>query len=61
MAMDMRALYYVALMLQQEQGQDKQRYEESVKSNENFLNQNFSIIANKIYDLEARLLTLENP
>lgn len=56
MALDMRALYYVALP---EAGQDEARYREDIKSNENAMNQNFTILVQKIEELEARLSALE--
>lgn len=56
MAMDMRALYYVALP----SGDDKEElYRETVKANENNLNQNFTLIAQKLEELEQRLSLLE--
>lgn len=56
MALDMRALYYVMLPSQQEQGED---YLERIKANENNLNQNFTSIAQKLEEMEARLSALE--
>ena len=56
MAMDMRALYYVALP----SGQDEQElYQDTVKANENNLNQNFTLIAQKLEEIETRLSMLE--
>ena len=56
MAMDMRALYYVALpsgeMLED-------MYQDTVKANENNLNQNFTLITQKIEEMEQRLSMLE--
>ena len=57
--MDMRALYYVALPIERGSGEDAQRHEEDIKANENCLNQNFSLLAAKIYEYEARLAALE--
>lgn len=57
--MDMRALYYIALATGMEKGQDKQRYDEEVKANENFLNQNFTVMTQKLAELTARIETLE--
>lgn len=58
MALDMRALYYVTLP--EAGGAESEReYEEAVKANENFLNQNFDTIKNKLAELEARLCALE--
>lgn len=56
---DMRALYYIALPTGLQKGQDRQRYEEQIKANENFLNQNFTVIAQKITELAARIEALE--
>lgn len=55
MALDMRALYYVTLP----DIKDAELYRETVKANENNLNQNFTAIAQKIEELETRLSTLE--
>lgn len=57
-ALEMRALYYVLLPVREE-GEDAQRHLESVKANENNLNQNFTILTKKIEELEARLSFLE--
>ena len=40
MALDMRALYYVALPTERSEADDVQRHEEDIKANENCLNQN---------------------
>ena len=56
--LEMRALYYVSLPYRDE-GEDAQRHLESVKANENNLNQNFAILTKKIEELEARLSFLE--
>ena len=55
MALDMRALYYVTLP----DIKDAELYSETVKANENNLNQNFTAIAQKIEELETRLSALE--
>ena len=57
-AMEMRALYYVLFPIQAE-GEDRQRYLDNMKANENNLNQNFTILAQKLQELEARLSILE--
>ena len=57
--MDMRALYYIALATGLEKDQDKQRYNEEIKANENFLNQNFTVITQKLAELTARVENLE--
>ena len=55
---DMRALYYV--MLQNPlAGRDRLADDNTVSSNENLLNQNFTILAKKIAELELRLSRLE--
>lgn len=59
MALDMRALYYVALPTERGKADDFQRHEEDIKANENCLNQNFSVLAQKIYEFEARRALLE--
>ena len=56
MAMDMRALYYVALP----SGDIREdMYDETLKANQNNLNQNFTLIAQKIEEIEQRLSMLE--
>lgn len=59
MAFDMRALYYIALPAGAEREANRQAYAERVKANENCLNQNFTILSQKIAELEARLAALE--
>lgn len=54
MALDMRALYYVTFNLK-----DDMNLSENIKANENFLNQNFNILAEKVYELEERIAMLE--
>ena len=56
--LEMRALYYVLFHIQAE-GEDRQRYLDNMKANENNLNQNFTILAQKLQELEARLSILE--
>lgn len=53
----MRALYYVQLVC--EDNGDALASAEDMKMNENYLNQNFTIIAQRIAELEARIETLE--
>lgn len=60
MALDMRALYYIALPAGAQREENRQTYTERVKANENCMNQNFTILAQKIADLEARLSALES-
>lgn len=57
-ALEMRALYYILLPIREQEG-DMQLYLESVKANENNLNQNFTILTKKVEELEARLSLLE--
>lgn len=54
--MDMRALYTIALSAQRE----SPTAEDDMKANENCLNQNFTILTQKIEELEARLRALES-
>lgn len=56
MAMDMRALYTIALTARRE----SPTAEEDIKANENCLNQNFTILAQKIEELENRVKALES-
>jgi len=56
MAMDMRALYYVALPTGDI---TEDMYDETLKANQNNLNQNFTLIAQKIEEIEQRLSMLE--
>ncbi len=56
--LEMRALYYVLFPIRAE-GEDRQRYLDNMKANENNLNQNFTILAQKLQELEARLSILE--
>lgn len=58
--MEMRALYYVYLPSERGKNEDAQKHDEDVKANENCLNQNFSLIAGKIYEFEARIAMLES-
>ena len=57
--MDMRSLYYVYLPTERRQENDVKRYEDWVKKNENCMNQNFTLLADKIYEFEARLAIIE--
>ena len=59
MALDMRALYSIALPAGRERDANRQAYTERVKANENCLNQNFTILSQKIAELEARLAAIE--
>ena len=55
MALDMRALYYVALPTERSEADDVQRHEDDIKANENCLNQNdyFSPRTNQFLHLNA--------
>ena len=57
--MEMRALYYVALPSAAENGEDPQQRDDDIRANENCLNQNFTLLAEKIAEFEARLAVLE--
>ena len=57
--MDMRSLYPVSLPAGIGEGDDKQDYEDWIKKNESCLNMNFGLLAEKIYEFEARLAALE--
>ena len=57
--MDMRALYYVYLPSERGNDEDAQKHDEFVKANENCLNQNFSLVAGKVYEFEARINMIE--
>lgn len=57
--MDMRALYYIALPVPLGAGEDAGHHEEDIKANENCLNQNFTLLAGKIYEYEERIAELE--
>ncbi|HMM30600.1 MAG TPA: hypothetical protein PKB13_02360 [Clostridia bacterium] len=60
MALDMRALYYIVLPHAQAHEASTQQAEEEIKANENCLNQNFTILAQKLAELEWRLSSLES-
>lgn len=57
--MDMRALYYVILRGSSPSGKGSAADEEFTKSNENRLNVNFKLIADRLQELEARIAVLE--
>lgn len=59
MAMDMRALYYIMLPIE-EQKADRRTFFETAKANENCLNQNFTILTQKLEELESRLSGVES-
>ncbi|MGN0787403.1 MAG: hypothetical protein ACI4OB_08420 [Christensenellales bacterium] len=56
--MEMRALYYIALPTERSGNMNEIDYEADVKANENCLNQNFTLIADKLYELETLLNAL---
>lgn len=57
--MDMRALYYIGLPVERAETEDKNNYEADIKANENCLNQNFALLAEKIYEFEAAIALLQ--
>lgn len=57
--MDMRALYPVSLPTERDGNDDKKSHEDWIKKNESCLNINFSLIAEKITELELRVALLE--
>ena len=57
--MDMRALYPVNLPTERDGEEDKKSHEDWIKKNESCLNINFSLIAEKLAELEIRLALLE--
>lgn len=57
--MDMRALYYIYLPSERNKNEDAQKHDEDVKANENCLNQNFSLLAGKVYEFESRIASIE--
>ena len=57
--MDMRALYYIYLPSERGKNEDAQKHDEDVKANENCLNQNFTLLAGKVYEFESRIALLE--
>ena len=56
--MDMRALYYIALPTFAP-GEEDAEAAAGIKANENCMNQNFTIITQKLAELEARLSAIE--
>jgi len=58
--MDMRSLYFIYLPTERQEYDDPKVYNDWVKKNENCMNQNFMLLADKIYEFEARLAALEN-
>lgn len=58
--MEMRALYYISLPTGKDKSIDSLDYESDVKANENCLNQNFKLIADKLYELELALEALSS-
>jgi len=53
MALDMRALYYIALA--QLLAEEHPEHYEKTRAIENCLNQNFTIISHKLAEIDARL------
>lgn len=58
--MEMRALYYISLPVGKDKNIDSLDYESDVKANENCLNQNFRLIADKLYELEIALDSIKS-
>lgn len=58
--MEMRSLYAVRLPTERQDQDDPKQHEDWIKKNENCLNQNFSLLAEKIYEFEMRLAVLES-
>ena len=58
--MDMRSLYPVSLPTERREDADEKQFNDWIKKNENCLNQNFYLLAQKIYEFEERLARLEN-
>jgi hypothetical protein len=57
--MDMRSLYTVYLASERSDAEDPKTYDDRIKKNESCLNMNFALLAEKIYEFEARLAALE--
>ncbi len=57
--MDMRSLYHIYLPTERDENADPKDYEDWVKKNQNCLNQNFQLLAEKVYEFELRLAVLE--
>lgn len=57
--MDMRSLYTVYLPSERSEAEDSKTYDDRIKKNESCLNMNFALLAEKIYEFEARLAALE--
>ncbi len=50
-----QALFPVYLPRQMQKGEDRERHDDAVAQNENNLNQNFSILYQKLIEMEAML------
>ena len=57
--MEMRSLYPICLPTEREEGDDRKTHTDWIKKNESCLNMNFALLAEKIYEFEARLAALE--
>ena len=51
----LQAMFPVYLPRRMESGEDEQKYDTGISQNENNINQNFSILYNKLVEIEARL------
>ena len=60
MIMEMRSLYPISLPVELAEGEDRKDHEDWIKKNESCLNMNFGLLAEKIYEFEARLAILES-
>ncbi len=58
--LDMRALYYITLAQSLKAGDDIENYDNAIKANENMLNQNFRIIADKLDEITALIAAMNN-
>ena len=57
--MEMRSLYPVRLPTERAEGEDLKQHNDAVMKNEDCLNRNFTLLAEKIYEFEARIAYLE--
>ena len=58
--MEMRSLYPVYLPVENTDEHDVKQYNDWVKKNENCLNRNFTLLTDKLFELETRLAAVEN-
>lgn len=55
----MQTLFPLYLSRRPRKGEDSMEADSAIAQNENNLNQNFSILYNKVLELEKRIMTLE--